>query len=101
MLEHPTDAIEPMAAAPIFAPALVFRHYPSIPCNTDHWNNLYEKHIIIEGTIDSFKEALTTVAKEFSDGEALKVDLSLAGIVQLTAFSRRRALRAGTAQERP
>lgn len=61
-----------------------FRLYPGIPRKTEHWNNLYRHRVVIERTINLFKDAFTLDDRKTYNTKTLKADLYLAGIVQLT-----------------
>lgn len=60
-----------------------FRLYPGIPRNTEHWDNLYRHRVVIERTINLFKDAFTLDERKTYNTKTLKADLYLAGIVQL------------------
>ena len=60
-----------------------FRDCPGIPRNTEHWNNLYKHRVLIERTINIFKDAFAVDDLRTSDISTIKADLFLAGCTQL------------------
>lgn len=60
-----------------------FRDCPGIPRNTEHWNNLYKHRVLVERTINIFKDAFAMNDLRTSDISTIKADLFLAGCTQL------------------
>lgn len=60
-----------------------FRLYPSIPRNTEHWDNLYHHRVVIERTINLFKDSFGIGSLKTYNTKTVKADLYLAGITQL------------------
>ena len=60
-----------------------FRQYPGIARNTEHWNNLYRHHTLVERTINLFKEAFGLNYLKTQSAVSAKFDLYLAGCTQL------------------
>ena len=60
-----------------------FRLYPSIPRNTEHWERLYNVRVVIERTINLFKDTFGVASLKTQNETTIKTDLYLAGITQL------------------
>ena len=60
-----------------------FRDCPGIPRNTEHWNNLYKHRVLVERTINIFKDAFAMDDLRTSDVSTIKADLFFAGCTQL------------------
>lgn len=60
-----------------------FRLYPGIPRNTEHWERLYNVRVVIERTINLFKDTLGVASLKTQNETTIKTDLYLAGITQL------------------
>ncbi len=60
-----------------------FRLYPGIPRNTEHWDNLYRHRVLIERTINLFKDTFVLDTRKSLRTCSAKADTFLAGIVQL------------------
>ena len=60
-----------------------FRDCPGIPRNTAHWDNLYRHRVMVERTINLFKDSFGLAHPRTRDAGTIKADLFLAGCVQL------------------
>ena len=60
-----------------------FRLYPGIPRNTEHWDNLYKHRVVVERTINIFKDSFGISSLKSHNTATVKSDLYLAGITQL------------------
>ena len=60
-----------------------FRLYPGIPRNTEHWERLYNVRVVIERTINLFKDTFGVASLKTQNETTIKTDLYLAGITQL------------------
>ncbi len=60
-----------------------FRLYPGIPRNTEHWDNLYRHRVVIERTINIFKDSFGLGSLKTHNTKTVKAELYLAGITQL------------------
>lgn len=60
-----------------------FRDCPGIPRNTEHWDNLYKHRVLIERTINIFKDSFGLAHLKTRDTETIKADLFLAGCTQM------------------
>lgn len=60
-----------------------FRDCPGIPRNTEHWDNLYKHRVLIERTINIFKDSFGLDDLKTRDTRTIKADLYLAGCTQL------------------
>ena len=60
-----------------------FRDCPGIPRNTEHWNNLYKHRVLVERTINIFKDTFSMDDLRTSNISTIKADLFLAGCTQL------------------
>ena len=60
-----------------------FRDCPGIPRNTEHWDNLYKHRVLVERTINIFKDAFGLDDLRTSNTSTIKADLFLAGCTQL------------------
>ena len=60
-----------------------FRDCPGIPRNTEHWNNLYKQRVLVERTINIFKDSFGLSHLRTRDTRTIKADLFLAGCTQL------------------
>ncbi len=64
-------------------PTKDLRLYPSIIRNTEHWNNLYRHRVVIERTINLFKDSFGLNSVKTHNAHTIKADLFLSGIIQL------------------
>lgn len=60
-----------------------FRDCPGIPRNTKHWDNLYKHRVLVERTINIFKESFGLNNLKTRNTKTIKADLLLAGCTQL------------------
>ena len=60
-----------------------FRKCPGIPRNTEHWDNLYKHRVLVERTINIFKDAFGMGDLRSVNTKTIKADLFLAGCIQL------------------
>lgn len=60
-----------------------FRSCPGIPRNTEHWDNLYKHRVLVERTINIFKDAFGLDDLKTANTSTIKADLFLAGCTQL------------------
>lgn len=60
-----------------------FRDCPGIPRNTEHWDNLYKHRVLVERTINIFKDSFGLANLKTRDTRTIKADLFLAGCTQL------------------
>ncbi len=60
-----------------------FRLYPGIARGTQHWDNLYRHRVVIERTINLFKDTFALDSRKSYNTKTAKADLFLAGITQL------------------
>lgn len=60
-----------------------FRSCPGIPRNTEHWDNLYKHRVLVERTINIFKDAFGLDDLRTANTSTIKADLFLAGCTQL------------------
>ena len=60
-----------------------FRDCPGIPRNTEHWDNLYKHRVLIERTINIFKDSFGLNNLKTRNSKTIKADLLLAGCTQL------------------
>ena len=60
-----------------------FRDCPGIPRNTEHWDNLYKHRVLVERTINIFKDSFGLAHLRTRDTKTIKADLLLAGCTQL------------------
>ena len=60
-----------------------FRNCPGIPRNTDHWDNLYKHRVLVERTINIFKDAFGLGDLRSVNTKTIKADIYLAGCIQL------------------
>lgn len=60
-----------------------FRDCPGIPRNTEHWDNLYKHRVLVERTINIFKDSFGLDDLKTRDTRTIKADLYLAGCTQL------------------
>ena len=60
-----------------------FRNCPGIPRNTEHWDNLYRHRVLVERTINIFKDSFGLAHLKTRDTRTIKADLFLAGCTQL------------------
>lgn len=60
-----------------------FRDCPGIPRNTEHWDNLYKHRVLVERTINTFKDAFGLDDLRSVNTSTIKSDLFLAGCIQL------------------
>lgn len=60
-----------------------FRACPGIPRNTEHWDNLYKHRVLIERTINIFKDSFGLAHPRTRDTKTIKADIFLAGCTQL------------------
>ena len=59
------------------------RTCPGIPRGTEHWDNLYKHRVLVERTINIFKDTLGVDGRKSFSQRTAKVDLLFAGITQL------------------
>lgn len=69
-----------------------FRFYPGIPRNTEHWDNLYKYRVVVERTINLFKDTFGIAFLKTHNTITIKADLYLAGITQLIGVILAKAL---------
>ena len=60
-----------------------FRAFPGIPRNTEHWDNLYKHRVLVERTINIFKDAFGLNYLRTHNSITIKAELFLAGCTQL------------------
>ena len=60
-----------------------FRDCPGIPRNTEHWDNLYKHRVLVERTINIFKDSFGLDSIKTRNPKTIKADLYLAGCAQL------------------
>jgi len=60
-----------------------FRDCPGIPRNTEHWDNLYKHRVLVERTINIFKDSFGLNNLKTRNVKTIKADLLLAGCTQL------------------
>ena len=60
-----------------------FRTCPGIPRNTEHWDNLYKHRVLVERTINTFKDSFGLADLKTRNTKTIKADLFLAGCTQL------------------
>ena len=60
-----------------------FRNCPGIPRNTEHWDNLYKHRVLVERTINIFKDSFGMGDLRSVNTKTIKADLFLAGCIQL------------------
>ena len=60
-----------------------FRNCPGIPRNTEHWDNLYKHRVLVEKTINVFKDAFGPGDLRSVNTKTIKADIYLAGCIQL------------------
>jgi len=60
-----------------------FRNCPGIPRNTEHWDNLYKHRVLVERTINIFKDAFGLGDLRSVNTKTIKADIYLAGCIQL------------------
>lgn len=60
-----------------------FRFYPGLPRSTELWDNLYHHRVVVERTINTFKDCFGLGSIKTFNTKTIKADLFLAGIVQL------------------
>ena len=60
-----------------------FRECPGIPRNTEHWDNLYKHRVLVERTINIFKDSFGLDSIKTRNPKTIKADLYLAGCAQL------------------
>lgn len=73
-------------------PEKSFRECPGIPRNTEHWDNLYKHRVLIERTINIFKDSFGLDSLKTRNPKAIKADLLLAGCAQLIGVILAKAL---------
>ncbi|MCM1487809.1 MAG: ISNCY family transposase [Firmicutes bacterium] len=64
-------------------PEKSFRDCPGIPRNTEHWDNLYKHRVLVERTINLFKDSFGLASLRTHDPKTIKAELFLAGCAQL------------------
>lgn len=69
-----------------------FRLCPGIPRNTEHWDNLYKHRVVIERTINLFKDTFGLAFLKTHNPITIKAELYLAGITQLIGVILAKAL---------
>ncbi|MBQ5559352.1 MAG: ISNCY family transposase [Lachnospiraceae bacterium] len=60
-----------------------FRMYPGIARNTQHWDNLYKHRVLVERTINIFKDSFGLNSLKTQNIKTVKFDLFMAGCTQL------------------
>ncbi|MBQ1617037.1 MAG: ISNCY family transposase, partial [Ruminococcus sp.] len=60
-----------------------FRDCPGIPRNTEHWDNIYKHRVLVERTINIFKDSFGLGSIKTRNPKTIKADLYLAGCAQL------------------
>lgn len=60
-----------------------FRDYPGIARNTEHWDNLYKHRVLVERTINIFKDSFGLDSLKTRSLKTIKAELFLAGCTQL------------------
>lgn len=60
-----------------------FRQSPGIPRNTQHWDNLYKHRVLVERTINLFKDSFGLASLKTRDTKTIKAELFIAGCTQL------------------
>lgn len=60
-----------------------FRKCPGIPRNTEHWDNLYKHRVLVERTINIFKDSFGLNSLRTQNPKTIKAELFLAGCTQL------------------
>lgn len=70
-----------------------FRDCPGIPRNTEHWDNLYKHRVLVERTINIFKDSFGLADLKTRDTKTIKADLFLAGCTQLIGVMLAKAIR--------
>ncbi len=70
-----------------------FRKCPGIPRNTEHWDNLYKHRILVERTINIFKDSFGLASLRTQNSKTIKAELFLAGCTQLVGVILAKAIK--------